>query len=47
MNRDVVFNLIASEESRQKEELQMIPSENYVSVEVRRAVGSVLMNKYA
>jgi len=47
MNRDVVFDLIASEESRQKEELQMIPSENYVSVEVRRAVGSVLMNKYA
>jgi len=47
MKRDAVFDLIASEERRQKEELQMIPSENYASADVRRAVGSVLMNKYA
>ncbi len=38
---------ISGEEKRQKEGLEMIPSENYVSSEVLRAVGSVLENKYA
>ena len=47
MKRDAVFDLITKEESRQTEELQMIPSENYASADVRQAVGSVLMNKYA
>lgn len=42
-----IFNLISSEEKRQKEQLQMIPSENYVSKAVKEAVGSVLMNKYS
>ncbi|OGY27486.1 MAG: serine hydroxymethyltransferase [Candidatus Woykebacteria bacterium RIFCSPHIGHO2_01_FULL_43_29] len=42
-----VFDLIAKEETRQKEQLEMIPSENYVSPAVREATGSVLTNKYA
>lgn len=44
---DQIFNLIQKEEERQKNQLQMIPSENYVSKDVLKAVGSVLMNKYS
>ena len=42
-----IDNIIARELIRQKEVLNMIPSENYVSSNVLKAVGSVLMNKYA
>lgn len=35
------------EELRQKEGLEMIPSENYVSKEVLEAMGSILTNKYS
>lgn len=44
---DKVFELIKSEKKRQTETLQMIPSENYVSRDVRMALGSELTNKYS
>ena len=44
---DKIFELIKREETRQKETLMMIPSENYASRQVREAVGSILMNKYS
>src|SRR3989344_4202037 len=44
---DKIFSIIAREKKRQKEQLQMIPSENYASAAVMKAVGSCLMNKYA
>ncbi len=42
-----VFELIAKEEQRQKENIELIASENFVSEDVKRAVGSCLTNKYA
>ena len=39
--KDVVFDLIESEKTRQKEGLELIPSENYVSAEVLKAMGSI------
>lgn len=42
-----IYELIQSEETRQLSDLEMIPSENFVSDAVREAVGSVLMNKYS
>lgn len=44
---DKIFSIISREKKRQKEQLQMIPSENYASDAVMKAVGSCLMNKYA
>ncbi len=42
-----VFAAIAAEEVRQQDGLEMIASENYTSIAVMEAVGSVLTNKYA
>lgn len=42
-----VFKLIAEEAHRQKYGLEMIPSENYASENVLKAMGSILTNKYS
>lgn len=42
-----IFDLIDAEEQRQVHGIELIASENYVSSEVMRAMGSVLTNKYA
>jgi glycine hydroxymethyltransferase len=47
MNDAVIANLIAGEEQREREGLELIPSENYVSRDVLTALGSVLTNKYS
>lgn len=44
---DKIFEIIKAEEKRQSEGLELIPSENYVSSAVLRAMGSVLTNKYS
>ncbi|MFC4871179.1 serine hydroxymethyltransferase [Negadavirga shengliensis] len=48
MKRDqVIFDLIAKEEDRQKRGIELIASENFTSKQVMEAAGSVLTNKYA
>lgn len=48
MKKDTaIFNLIAEEKKRQTVGLELIASENYVSEDVMKAMGSVLTNKYA
>ena len=42
-----IFDLIAEEAIRQKEGVELIASENYVSDDVMEAMGSILTNKYA
>ncbi|MBQ5539491.1 MAG: serine hydroxymethyltransferase, partial [Bacteroidales bacterium] len=42
-----IFDLIEKEYSRQKNGIELIASENFVSSAVMRAMGSVLTNKYA
>lgn len=42
-----VAEVIAAEEKRQKEGIELIPSENYVSGAVLEALGSVMTNKYS
>ncbi len=42
-----VAEAIAAEEHRQRDDLELIASENYTSAAVSEAVGSVLTNKYA
>lgn len=44
---DEVFNLIQKEYNRQKNGIELIASENFVSQQVLEAMGSVLTNKYA
>jgi glycine hydroxymethyltransferase len=47
MNDKTVQNLIQAEEQRQRDGLELIPSENYVSRDVLTALGSVFTNKYS
>ncbi|MBX6312536.1 MAG: serine hydroxymethyltransferase [Isosphaeraceae bacterium] len=42
-----IYQAIVAEEHRQRDELELIASENYTSAAVMEAVGSVLTNKYA
>ncbi len=42
-----ISEIIALEETRQKDGLELIPSENYVSLAVLEALGSVMTNKYS
>ncbi|MEX0616801.1 MAG: serine hydroxymethyltransferase [Candidatus Woykebacteria bacterium] len=42
-----VFDIIKKEEKRQAEDINLIPSENYVSRAVLEATGSVFTNKYS
>ena len=46
-NDTAIFDLIAAENRRQTEGIELIASENYVSPEVMKAMGSCLTNKYA
>ncbi len=46
-NDKKVFDIIEDEKIRQKDELNMIPSENYCSKSCLEALGSILNNKYA
>ena len=47
MHETTIATLIAREQQRQREGLELIPSENYVSGDVLRALGSVFTNKYS
>jgi glycine hydroxymethyltransferase len=47
MDDNDVAKLISSEEKREREGLELIPSENYVSRDVLDALGSVFTNKYS
>ncbi len=42
-----IYDIIGKEAHRQKEGLEMIPSENYTSAAVMEAMGSILTNKYS
>lgn len=44
---DIIFSLIDQEKIRQQKGLELIPSENYVSADVLKAMGTVLTNKYS
>ena len=47
MQDEQIFNLIQEENNRQLNGIELIASENFVSEQVMRAMGSVLTNKYA
>ena len=48
MQKDTaIFDLISAEHRRQVDGIELIASENYVSDDVMRAMGSCLTNKYA
>lgn len=45
--QDPIFELIEKERQRQTHGIELIASENFVSENVMKAMGSVLTNKYA
>lgn len=47
MKDTAVYELIKAEQQRQRDGLELIPSENYVSSDVLRALGSEFTNKYS
>lgn len=47
MTDTVIADLIKAEEKRQREGLELIPSENYVTSDVLDAMGSIFTNKYS
>jgi glycine hydroxymethyltransferase len=47
MQDSAIWDLIIAEEKRQREGLELIPSENYVSRDVLTAMGSIFTNKYS
>ena len=47
MKDALVFDLIAKEDQRQRNGIELIASENFTSPAVMEATGSVLTNKYA
>jgi glycine hydroxymethyltransferase len=47
MKDKIIFDAIKKEQKRQEDHIELIASENFVSKEVLKAVGSVLTNKYA
>ena len=48
MKKDqIIFDLIAKEDKRQRNGIELIASENFVSDQVMQAMGSCLTNKYA
>ena len=46
MKDTLIADLIAGEEQRERDGLELIPSENYVSRDVLSALGSIFTNKY-
>lgn len=42
-----IYNLVKKEEKRQKEGIELIPSENYASAHVRAVLSSYFVNKYS
>ncbi len=42
-----VYDIMAGERTRQREGIELIPSENYTSAAVLEAMGSILTNKYS
>ena len=47
MNDEKIAQLIKKETKRQKENIELIASENYVSPDVLAALGSVFTNRYS
>ena len=47
MDDVAIYDLIKKEEQRQRDGLEMIPSENHTSGDVLKALGSRLTDKYS